>query len=608
MDLKLKIKDSGFKKVFVSTAAIILFTAQLCFAITADEVLENHFKALGGKDKLRNLKSIYIKTKVSGDTEATSITWASSKYSKTETDLGGCTIYGGMNEKGLWESTPQGIVRYLEGQELKDSATSEISSNFVLFMSEPKELETKYIGEKQEGEKKYHILEVKTKNSLPVTLYFNEKTWWLDKTEYNDVLGMGGFAGPTTTEYLSYKNVDGLLLPYTMKGTSKVGTSNAINEEMTANPSFDKNIFDPPKHITNLVIKDNKKEAVIPFIKNPQGVIFLKIKINDSPKEYNFLLDSGASGSVISGNAASELKLELVGKSKASGVGNKAVTTRFVKVKTLHLEGGVDITDCFMSTSSDHLPIDGILGYDFICQMILEIDNKNSTLICHKPDEFTPPAGAVKIPLKLMWHLPFVDTLVNEQEKAIFLIDTGFMGGNVCLFSTFAEKAKIPMTEESRFQSGGVGGNVATKTAKINSIRLNNFLLPGETSLVMVKENMKVDGLCGSGFLSRFLSVTFDYYNKALWTVPRPWIGIKFKVGQQLEVLSAYPNSPAEKADLKNGDIILQLNKKDVNSPAQLVTSLENYKSGDKITLIIQRDKEKIEKELILQPMYYSEK
>lgn len=622
MNTRLRIDDLRLRNLLVSVTVIFLLTTKLCFGITADEVIENYFKALGGKDRLKNFKSIYFKTKVTGDTEVNSITWADSRYFKTETYLGGCTVFecaNGANEKGAWEATSQGVIRYLEGQELKESAIPKISSNFILHMIEEKGFEKKYIGEKQEGGKKYHLVEIKMKDSPPVTLFFNEKTWLIDKEKYGSLLKNDGFTfsstPSTTTDYLEYKTINGILFPYHLKISSKISTIEVTNYDIVINPSLDANIFEPPKYKSNLVIKDNKKNAVIPFIKGPEGYICLKVKINDSPKEYNFLLDSGSSCSFISSSVASELKLELIGKGMSTGIsaviGNKeSEPARHAKIKALHLEGGVDITDCFMTTLSQH-DIDGLLGYDFISQMILEIDNKNSTLICHKPDNFVPPAGAAKVPLKLAYRMPFIDALINEKEKTTLFIDTGFQTGfediKICLLSGFTEKADIKTTEGKQFNSGA--GIVTIKFAEIESIRLDKYLLPGGTSLVaVVKVNMEVDGVLGSGFFSRFQSVIFDYCNKTLWVVSRMAIGAIFQAEQELAIASACPCSPAEKAGLKNGDIILQCDKKEVNSRSQLISLLENYKSGDKITLLIQRDKEKIEKELILQPMYYTEK
>lgn len=105
---------------------------------------------------------------------------------------------------------------------------------------------------------------------------------------------------------------------------------------------------------------------------------------------------------------------------------------------------------------------------------------------------------------------------------------------------------------------------------------------------------MNVDGVFGSSVLSRFLSVTFDYYNKVLWLVPRPWLGVKFRPGtQELIIDKVILNSPADKAGLKSEDIILQLNNTGINNLSQILPILENLKIGDKVILLIQRGNEK---------------
>ena len=59
-------------------------------------------------------------------------------------------------------------------------------------------------------------------------------------------------------------------------------------------------------------------------------------------------------------------------------------------------------------------------------------------------------------------------------------------------------------------------------------------------------------------------------------------------------------NSPAAKADLLEGDIILEINNIKVDGKNTLLSIIQRYKPGDKIILKIQRGEKKLTKEVLL--------
>jgi S1-C subfamily serine protease len=65
-------------------------------------------------------------------------------------------------------------------------------------------------------------------------------------------------------------------------------------------------------------------------------------------------------------------------------------------------------------------------------------------------------------------------------------------------------------------------------------------------------------------------------------------------------VVSVTPGSPAEKAGVKENDIITELNGKEVRSSGDLIKQLLGYKSGDSVQITIVRDKNTIHMNIIL--------
>ena len=50
------------------------------------------------------------------------------------------------------------------------------------------------------------------------------------------------------------------------------------------------------------------------------------------------------------------------------------------------------------------------------------------------------------------------------------------------------------------------------------------------------------------------------------------------------------PGSPAQKAGLKAGDVIIEFDGKKINSPEELIVSVRSKNVGDRVTLVFMRD------------------
>ncbi len=87
-------------------------------------------------------------------------------------------------------------------------------------------------------------------------------------------------------------------------------------------------------------------------------------------------------------------------------------------------------------------------------------------------------------------------------------------------------------------------------------------------------------------------------------TLGKPWIGIRIQ-NDDIGVLipSVHKGSPAEKSGIMKKDIIIAFNNEEVKNIDDLERIKSNTKIGDEITLKIIRDKEIIEKKLILGDM-----
>jgi S1-C subfamily serine protease len=79
------------------------------------------------------------------------------------------------------------------------------------------------------------------------------------------------------------------------------------------------------------------------------------------------------------------------------------------------------------------------------------------------------------------------------------------------------------------------------------------------------------------------------------------WLGVtvKFEDGKVI-VVSALPESPAEKAKLQENDVIVKVGNTAAESLEGFVNDIKNRKPGDKITLVINRDGKEMEIKITL--------
>lgn len=497
-------KNMIIRIIFVLFVISFVFE-RACYGYNAEEVMEKFYKAIGGKEALTKVKSLYLAGKIQG---TAFVTTYFSPFLITRFKGGVCS---GMNKDGRWKSTMNGTVRYLQDFELNDVLTEELCQNYILFyLTNKKEIENKYIGEIQEDGNNYHIVEVKSGGSMPVKLFVNDKTWLIDKAKIDGILGiLDTKVGQITVKYEEYKEVKSIdkikiLLPFKFEINTNRGDRRIIYEEISINGEIAANCLTMPEYKSNIIIKNNIKNASIPFVVDSYGAMIVKVKINEFTKEYNFSFDTGTFLSFMTSNLANELK---------------------TRINKLHFGDDMNMVNCMVNISSRPMPSEehGIIGADIISQMVVEINKKERIINLYRPDNYVPPSNAIKVPLTIMWNLPFIDVIINKKQKATLLVDTGFTAGekDLCLFSEFVNKSDIKITGEYKNQVVGSSGGLFAKTAQIGSIKIESYEIKNANSLVLNQENMKVDGIIGKGILDKFDLIAIDYFNKTLWLVPK---------------------------------------------------------------------------------------
>ncbi len=95
--------------------------------------------------------------------------------------------------------------------------------------------------------------------------------------------------------------------------------------------------------------------------------------------------------------------------------------------------------------------------------------------------------------------------------------------------------------------------------------------------------------------------------------VPRGWLGVlvqplsekalkTLKIKNGVVIIKVFKNSPAEKAGLKVGDIIVSINEKNVKSPQDLSFEIQKLKPNQKVTLKILRKNKLKQVQVFIEP------
>lgn len=99
--------------------------------------------------------------------------------------------------------------------------------------------------------------------------------------------------------------------------------------------------------------------------------------------------------------------------------------------------------------------------------------------------------------------------------------------------------------------------------------------------------------LCGSAALTRADDDKDKKMDdkKAEPAAKRGFLGIRFQAGEgEIKIEDVVPDSPAEKAGLKPGDVVVRVDKKDVKDEGTLRELIGSHKPGDKVSIEIKRD------------------
>ncbi|MBI3870447.1 MAG: retropepsin-like domain-containing protein [Verrucomicrobia bacterium] len=158
-----------------------------------------------------------------------------------------------------------------------------------------------------------------------------------------------------------------------------------------------------------------------------EGLLWVEVCVPQSKSPLHFLLDSGASASVVNLSTARRLGLELGPKVSVTAVATMLTGHWPVKLSAkasrLELPGEYLALDLSMLASACSCSVDGLIGADFFRDRVVEIDYVAQKL--RVLDALPSDAGANAIPLEVRRCGMRVAVNVNGGKSQWVRVDTG---------------------------------------------------------------------------------------------------------------------------------------------------------------------------------------
>ncbi|MFV0590545.1 MAG: retropepsin-like aspartic protease [Draconibacterium sp.] len=173
--------------------------------------------------------------------------------------------------------------------------------------------------------------------------------------------------------------------------------------------------------------RPSKLVGTVPFTFEDDKIM-VKLRLNDSPRELNFLFDTGADGMAITNSLADSIGIKVSHKQSTSVVGGNT-DVQISSGNTVHL-GAVLLPNKNMALFPDkHLKVDGILGLSVANNYIVEVDFDAGVLRLYSFGKFKYPKKSHTIPVTVPSGVAVLNGTLNltgEKEfDGQFIFDTG---------------------------------------------------------------------------------------------------------------------------------------------------------------------------------------
>lgn len=349
-----------------------------------------------------------------------------------------------------------------------------------------------------------------------------------------------------------------------------------------------------------------------PFKQFSGGVMIIQAQLNNIKDTFNFILDTGSGGISLDSSTASEYGLQP--RQSDTIITGMGATRRvsFLYNQQLNLPGltvdklNFHINDYDVLSSVYGEKINGIVGYSFFNRYIVKINFDSLEIEVFKPGEIDYPKGGLLL-RPAFTTLPIQNLHLKDKRSLDFnfYLDTG-AGLNFLISEAFAKDSSILLRKRKPIvtQAEGMGGKLQMRLTVVKLVQIGRFRFRNVPTYLF-QDNFNVTsypfvgGLLGNDLLRRF-NLTMNYPQREIHLKPNSHyldafdyaytgMAIYYNNGQ-IVIEEVEPGSPAERAGVVAGDVLVGVGKSFSNNIMQYKTLLQS--PNEKIKLIIRRENE----------------
>lgn len=217
------------------------------FAQSADDIINDYFTAIGGRDKIAQINSVHMTGtfSVMGNDGDENVTILNGKGFKSEVNFNGQSVVQAVTDKGGWMINPfMGSSDPVElPQEQYAAVKDQIYVGGILFNYKDNGSQVQYLGMDNVDGKPAYKIEATSPDSLQTTFYIDSSTHYLTQL-------IRQYQGQSTTaKYSDFRKTDfGNTMPYAEELTLPQGMqANSTISKVEINVPVDSTIFDMPK-------------------------------------------------------------------------------------------------------------------------------------------------------------------------------------------------------------------------------------------------------------------------------------------------------------------------------------------------------------------------
>jgi len=213
-----------------------------------DEIINKHIAALGGKEKISNIKTIYIEStmEIMGNEAPTTTYIVNGKGYRSETNFNGQKIIQCFTDKGGWSINPgQTTAEPVSADQVKN-AQGQLQVGGPLFDYAAKGNKVELQGKEDVNGASAYKIKVTSKDTMVTTFYIDVTSYYILKVVSK--LLANGQETETIITFSDYRKTDfGNVMPFEQQVVLPQLTLNIINKKIEMNKEIDPKIFEMPK-------------------------------------------------------------------------------------------------------------------------------------------------------------------------------------------------------------------------------------------------------------------------------------------------------------------------------------------------------------------------